>query len=263
VFTLIKSKWHRTRHWLNSRWQLNKKSLIAILIGSGAWIYIVLTSVFKDSGEHWDILFAVFLMAAARVISAFHPRETTEESKFREKRKIMTSTILDSINDMFCETSNISPQKLYSIRKELLDCIAQNVRQYRKDYHGIQIYSNLLIKDGDEHLLVIVRNSPRKEEKRYHINSLRSANVFDTLAPEVCGDAKASTTRHIPYASFLALPILNHTLDECIAVVTIDSTEPYHFDGAHEGLETTLRPYIRTLAITFSLETKRGSNNAE
>jgi hypothetical protein len=52
----------------------------------------------------------------------------------------------------------------------------------------------------------------------------------------------------------MAIPVLDYNKSECLAIVTIDSTEIHHFDDIYESFDTLLSPYITTITTTFILE---------
>jgi len=227
------------------------------------WLYILLSTslstIISGEGGHpnYLLLVALVAMAVLRALAVFRPKESIEEVTYREKRKISTALIIDRIFKCIENNAGCTEEEINDIRREILICITEHVRQFQKDLSGVKIYANLLVEADKDTLCVVARTSPRKKGKRYSKNALKCSSVLETGEIVVCGNAKKYTSRRINYNSFVAYPITN--LDGAtLAIVTVDSTERHHFDGEFQALETTLRPYLRTMALTFILPTTDG-----
>jgi len=242
------AKFHRFRHWISHNWRIGRRELLLNAGASILWIYILLSTSLSiiingDGGKpNYPLLIALIAVAFLRALAVFRPRESTEEVAYREKRKVSTALVIDRIFKGINRNSGCTEEELNDIRREILICITEHVRQFQKDLSGVKIYANLLVEVDKDTLCVIARTSPRKKGKQYQKKSLKCSSVFESGEIVVCGNAKKYTVRNINYNSFVAYPITD--LEGAIlAVVTVDSTERHHFDGEFQALETTLRPY--------------------
>jgi hypothetical protein len=222
------------------------------LINSVAWLYIVISTAVLNGTNNLGLYVAAFVMMGARL----WPTSATNFSAFRKKRRIRTTTVLGEIDGIIQNSSEAKPEKIQSIRRRVLDCIVESVRDEFGDTEGTKIYANLLVRKKEK-IIVIARNSPAKVEgTEYNAKDLQCNKVFDERKPIAVGNAKEVTDRdiQIDYNSFMALPVIDVPNRTCHAVVTVDSIELHHFDETYSNFETMLGPYLRTLAITFTLE---------
>ena len=134
---------------------------------------------------------------------------------------------------------------------ETLVLIASYVRSHRADTAGTEIFTNLLIEDGD-HLKVIARNfDHRNPDARYPKEDMLATSAIEHGEVTWIGDL----AKHFPsaagkrYKSILVLPIIGaHAV---LGAVSIDSTRKHHFDLEHKELERYLAPYVCLLAWTL------------
>ena len=231
-------------------------------LGLIAWLALVVSAKEID----FIITICVLVMFAARafpVIKAFWGNDK-EKLNFLKKRRVESATCLREINTCLVKPEHATPDKIKEIRQRLLSCIVDTVRAYRNDLPGSKIYSNLLVPDGDD-LVVVIRNAPnRTDGTRYKKSDLECSNVLNSRKPIFCGNVEQVTDRELSYKSFMAIPVMDYTKQECVAIVTIDSTEIHHFDEIYESFDTLLSPYITTITTTFILEERNkmiGGNN--
>ncbi|WP_143735043.1 GAF domain-containing protein [Methylocaldum sp. 14B] len=249
-------QYYRFRHWIGGKLRFEIFNVVADITNTLAWLVLVLYQVIKGGSGSHVVYGAAIVMALTRVVPPLRKvlSGKGDIAEYKLKRRIRTASCLEDINKMIANPSELSSENLMHVRKKLLECIVEHVREYRGDLYGTKIYSNLLIREGEE-IVVVARDSPsRKEGVRYSKDALLSSKVFDEIKAISCGRARDHTERHIEYESFMALPVVDYNNNTCLAVITIDSTEPHHFDDIYQSLETMLRPYTRTLAITFTLE---------
>lgn len=195
-------------------------------------------------------------MFSARAFPVFKAFWKGDKDKlnFLKKRRIESNTCLREINNCLINTEYATPEKIKEIRQKLLICIVDSVRAYRNDLPGSKIFSNLLVPNGDD-LIVSIRNAPnRTDGTKYKKSDLFCSKVLTSKKPLSCGDVQQITDRELSYKSFMAIPVLSYDNCECLAIVTIDSTEIHHFDEIYESFDTLLSPYITTITTTFILE---------
>ncbi len=252
----ITKRFHRFRHWFTLNWRAGRRELLLNGAASLLWLYILLSTSLSTivNGDHpnYMLLGALILMMVFRSLAIFRPKESIEETKYRERRKVTTALVIDEIIECLGAPSECSNEKINSIRRDILICITENVRQFRKDFVGTKIYANLLVEHDEHNICVLVRASPRKHGKVHSKRDLSCASIFETGEIVVNGNAKKATSRNISYNSFVGYPVTDIE-GNILAVVTIDSVERNHFDGEFQALETSLRPYLRTMALTFML----------
>jgi hypothetical protein len=249
------SPYHRLRHWLNRKFRAEKADAWLGLLSTSAWLLIVLEPSIMGGNGSLLLYGSAFVMLGTRIYGpAVRLLSQEDDVKYKIKRRIQTANCIDELARIIDDPQSSKIEDILDIRRRLLECIVKHVREYRNDFAGVKIYSNLLIRQEDE-IEVVVRNDPnRRVPCRYPKDSLLCNEVFDTSTTTTCGDVSCYSHRQTDYKSFMALPVCDYKDGRCLAVVTIDSTEPYHFDDIYELIETMLRPYTRTLAITFTLE---------
>ncbi len=254
IYAKLKQFWHRKRHALSVRFTRSPAEYSLEFIGLIAWVGLVLSA----RKLNLIVVLCILSMFAARafpVIKAFWWADK-EKLNFLKKRRIESNTCLREINTCLIEHEHATVEKIKEIRQRLLNCIVDTVRAYRNDLSGSKIYSNLLVPDNDE-LVVIIRNAPdRSNGTRYKKTDLACSEVLNTKKPTFLGDVSQITNRELSYKSFMAIPVLDYTKTKCLAIVTIDSTEVHHFDEIYESFDTLLSPYITTITTTFILEEK-------
>ena len=79
-----------------------------------------------------------------------------------------------------------------------------------------------------------------------------ATQVFEDGRARVLGDLRAAYPgERKPYRSILALPVRSN--DRVLAVVSIDSARPYHFDLEYQELERYVAPYLALLEWSLIL----------
>lgn len=146
------------------------------------------------------------------------------------------------------------------VRQYALDMIVSYTRGYRHDGEKTKIFSCLMTQeDGGKNIRVLLRgqDSVRSGEIDivYSAKGMLAAKCFALKDIQVEGDIKENypdTKVGKQYNSVLCLPILGPAPDyDIYAVVSIDSTEFYHFDTCAGELHTGLMPYLALISMTF------------
>lgn len=246
--------WYRKKHAISARFSKSAVEYTLDFLSLIAWLYLITLT--KDLSPTVIICVLTMLFARAFPVAKAFWKGDSEKLNFLKKRRIESNTCLMEINSCLVDKQHVTPEKIKEIRQRLLRCIVDTVRAYRNDLQGSKIFSNLLVPDGND-LVVAIRNAPdRTDGTRYSKNSLKCSAVLTTKKPLFCGDVEhlEENKRDVRYKSFMAIPVLNYTNNECIAIVTIDSTEFHHFDEIYETFDTLLSPYITTITTTFILE---------
>ncbi|MEE9338597.1 MAG: hypothetical protein V3U87_10985 [Methylococcaceae bacterium] len=249
----FKGLWHRKRHAISSSFTRSPTEYTLEILGLFAWLSLVISA--RDELTVL-VLMCALVMLIARAFPVIKAIFWSDKAKlnFLKQRRVESNTCLREINTSLVNPKHANPEKIKEIRQRLLSCIVDTVRAYRNDLPGSKIYSNLLIPDGED-LIVSIRNAPdRANGTRYKKSKLACSIVLTSKKPMYHGDINSITERDLSYKSFMAIPVLDYTQTECLAIVTIDSAEFHHFDEIYESFDTLLSPYITTITTTFILE---------
>lgn len=191
----IKQFWSRKKHAFSVRFTRSPAEYSLELLGLIAWISLVLSA----RELNLIVVSCVFFMLAARAFPVFKAFWWSDKEKlnFLKKRRVESNTCLREINTCLVNSKHAIPEKIKEIRQRLLICIVDTVRAYRNDLSGSKIYSNLLIPDGDD-LIVILRNAPdRANGTRYKQSDLVCSSVLTSKKSISCGDVEKETKKRI------------------------------------------------------------------
>ena len=149
--------------------------------------------------------------------------------------------------------------KRHDFQTECLYLIANYVRSWRRDIGAKKIFANLLIIDRrrPHEIKVVARDREGVFDARLlntprDLDSLRIAECVATGARCVVGDLSLESPGAVePYRSILGIPLKRWNDGAVIGVLSIDSSEPFHFDTDAQTLETNLQPYIVALEATL------------
>jgi hypothetical protein len=152
-----------------------------------------------------------------------------------------------------------SGAKRHDFQTDCLYLIANYVRSWRRDIGAKKIFANLLVispKQPDA-LKVVARD----REGVFDSRPMNTARKIDALQIGACvttgrrcviGDLTLeSPASNEPYRSILGIPLKRWSDGVVIGVLSIDSSEPFHFDTDAQTLETNLQPYIVALEATL------------
>jgi hypothetical protein len=148
---------------------------------------------------------------------------------------------------------DMAPREIALFQQEVLQLIASYVRGYRADMHGREVFTNLVVIDGEE-MVVLARNQDHRQVgARYPKHDMVAWAAMQRGEAAVLGDlarefpAIAVTKR---YRSIMALPIMGE--HGVLGAVSIDSGRPHDFDAECDKLERYLAPYVCLLGWTIA-----------
>lgn len=181
-----------------------------------------------------------FVLGKAVAFSSDRTMKIVQENYL--ERKVLLYRLIKDLQ----RHPTMTPSQIETFQRETLELIASYVRSHRADLAATQIYVNLLVEDGD-HLVVIARDSNHRHPRaRYPRAVMAAARVFDTGDHFLVNDVhREYGDVEKPYRSILLLPVRGP--DSVLAVVSIDSAKPHHFDLEAADLERYLAPYIALL----------------
>ena len=215
------------------------------------WMIAFIVPAFKSGKISFKLAFgagiAYIFYGILRHYPSLHNFQRKHFIKQKIAREIMTSGILDKMLEDNLARELLTPAKGIPLLEEILEVIANSVRTYRCDTEGDKIFCNLLIEHDEGHLKVIARNKGGKR-KDYPIYKKDGMLAWTSITHKrVCesGDIFIefpSTPANKPYKSILTIPIIYR--DSSVAVLSIDSSEPYHFTGIEETINTRLLSYM-------------------
>ncbi|MDX2051885.1 MAG: GAF domain-containing protein [Polyangiaceae bacterium] len=186
------------------------------------------------------VLTVIFVLGKAAVYSSDRTMKIVQGMYL--ERKILLYRLIKDLQ----RHRAMSPGEVSRFQQETLGLIASYVRSHRADFSATQIYVNLLVEDGDD-LVVIARDSEhRKPGARYQRRLMAATTVFETGDHLVVGNVhREYGDVEKPYRSILLLPIRGP--EAVLAVLSIDSAKPHHFDLEGRSLERYLAPYVALL----------------
>jgi len=146
------------------------------------------------------------------------------------------------------------------LRSHALDMIVSYVRGFRSDDSHTKIFSCLLTLNPDTHKIQVklrdnISSKKRESYTEYDCSGMLAERCFLLKEIQVTGNVKREfpvTPSGKEYNSILCIPIFSrNSAADVVAVVSIDSTEYYHFDTRWHELYTNLFPYIALIAISY------------
>ncbi len=244
----IKRWFYITWHKFTSR-RFSFKLLIFQTILLGTWCYAFIIPALRSGKIDLKLAFGgVIAYIFYGILKNYPVMPNLQRKHFTKQkiaRKIMTADILDKMTEHNLANLPRSDKEGIPLLEEILQVIADHVRTYRYDREGEKIFCNLLIEYEYEYLKVIARN--RTERRGYPIYKKSDMQAWTSMTHKrvyESGDIFIdfpSTPAGKPYKSVLTIPIIYK--DYSIAVLSIDSSEPYHFTGIEETINTRLLSY--------------------
>ncbi len=229
-------------------------TIFNFLLNTGIVLFPVLIA-YRNGWPYAIHFFAIYLlMIALKRKRDFSPANSTLRQEGSAERKIHVAAAVMLLDTRMRAASPLTQADKDQIRSHALDAIVSFVRSHRSDIDQVKIFANLLVEDGGN-LVILRRDSECKRELRsYPKGALVAARVLEKGT--ISGSGLLShefpeTPRNKPYQSVLAIPILPLTNEKPLGVVSIDSSEPFHFNTHENTLETALLPYTRLLALTL------------
>lgn len=170
-----------------------------------------------------------------------------------DERKLALYKLIHAIQDRHL----MLPPQIAEFQRDALALIASYVRDHRRDWKEPTIFANLLQEEGD-HFVVIARDQEHRHGRaRYPKRGMLAAKALDQGSPVLTGDVYRDYPDTPPgkgYCSVLAIPL--HRDGEVVGVISIDSSQKFHFDIDGPKLVDYLRPYIALLAWTLPKRAK-------
>lgn len=236
---------HGLKTWLMSRgWAtrlllaLNNLGLVAGPLYAAGWKFSVGYSIW------WS---ATGLIKAWRELS---PARLAELRRSNYERSLSLFAVIQKFQRL--HRARPSDEELHEYRVDVLRLISSFARDHRGDRSGGSIFSNLLVSEGEE-MVVVARDAQFRESPgRAPKNSTAAFRTFGSGTVQIVGDLYEEfpeTPLGKRYRSIVTIPVkLGRTT---IGVVSIDSAHAYHFDGQDEDLVKELYPYVAMLAWTL------------
>lgn len=209
------------------------------------------------NGKHYALpTFAVYLVAIlVKRKGDFSPENLQLRVEGSAERKAHMAAAIMLLDTRLREGNQLTTADKDQIRGYALDAIVSFVRSHRSDIDQVKIFANLLVEEG-ENLVILRRDSNCKRAlKAYPKDGLLAGRALElgTIAGTgLIGHEFPETPGNKPYRSVLIIPILPlGRSKKPLGAVSIDSSEPFHFNTHENNLETALMPYTRLLATTL------------
>jgi hypothetical protein len=234
--------WHR----LSSRRFSIRRTFFNIIV-LALWFFGFIFPLLKGGKIGWSLGIAgtlcYILYGLLKTYGETNSIGKTYLVKCKISRKVMTASVLDKMLKNPCPAE---PTGKREILEDILDIVTDHVRAFRYDRVGEKIFCSLLIEYDNEQLKVICRNRGERSgsplKKKANMQAWVSMTTMRTIE---CGNILLdfpNAPANLPYKSVLTIPLVYE--DKSIAVLSIDSSEPYHFSGEAERINTSLLPYI-------------------
>lgn len=230
-------------------------TIFNFVINTGIVLFPVLIA-YRNGWPYALHFFLIYLlMLALKRKRDFSPENSTLRREGSAERKIYVAAAVMLLDTRMRTGTPLNSADKDHIRGHALDAIVSFVRSHRSDIDQVKIFANLLVEKGDN--LVILRRDSAcgRELGEYPKAGLLAARALDRGT--ICGSGLIrhefpATPGDKPYQSVLVIPILPLARNERpLGVVSIDSSEPFHFNTHENTLETALMPYTRLLALTL------------
>jgi hypothetical protein len=147
---------------------------------------------------------------------------------------------------------NLLQTELHEICLGLLSAVKSEVEAMTGDKEGLYFNVSLLVEDPDDNLRVKVfaRVDQNRQNNSYIKKELLIEESFRTRKSINISECKIEGR---PYRSIFGYPLFSSlsTGMTFLGVVTIDSSEPHHFDGIMDAIDTKLLPYISLLKLAI------------
>lgn len=166
--------------------------------------------------------------------------------KSKIKRKLATADVLDKMLAHRLSNVQLTSSIGTPLLEEVMEVIANHVRALRYDKGEEKIFCSLLVEHDEDNLKVIARskNGVRRDRAVYVKSGMLAYAAMTQKRVLESGDIFIdfpSTPADKPYKSVLVIPIFYQ--DQPIAALSVDSSEPYHFTGKEEQINTRLMSY--------------------
>jgi hypothetical protein len=233
--------WWYTKIHRYAKGQFTKREAALHVLLFTAWMYPILVS-------------QVMALNVIKSLKEFKPMTWLRARDDHTKRNIGFGNVIKRLT----LSEGADP---HEIQRDCLYLIANYVRSWRRDEYAKKIFANLLVEDpsDDSRLVVIARDhelfSNRRVGKKYLKTERAVAECFETQTLCVVGDAAVEypdSHREAEYRSILGIPLRDIDSGRVLGVLSIDSSEPFHFSIDAKELETNLQPYIAAIESTLT-----------
>lgn len=201
-------------------------------------------------GWSWKTIGAICSLILLRGVKAFRdnsPKHMQPLAKGYLERKLMLFRLVRDVP----RSASMNEHEVRRFQQEALHLIASYVRDHRRDIGAKQIFANLLVGDGDFMVVVARDQVHRVGGARYPKSVMVASQALDTGHTQLVGELYEEWPQTVagkPYRSILAIPVTTDT--KVVGVVSIDSSQPFHFH-ADPNLVNYLMPYVGLLAWTL------------
>jgi|JI10StandDraft_1071094.scaffolds.fasta_scaffold28831_4 hypothetical protein len=222
---------------------------------AGLWLNLLVGAVLKGGLTVVTVLSAlgIVTMKGWAAIKELDPKHMRLLKYHYDERKLMLQKLLHTQQRWFASAP--TAREVETFFDEALALISLYVRDHRGDLKDSKkIFANLLVRDGDEVVVVRRSGSDRPFPLRYGRESCGLAwEALRSGAAQVTGDVFVdfpNTPKTKKYRSVLVLPV--KLQGAVLGAVSIDSELPYHFDSDFHNLQAHLAPYVQLLALALS-----------
>ncbi len=240
------------RHEL-ARWWNHRNPVIRIIYGVG-WLSVLLGAAAKSGLSIVEYLSAgvVLLIKVLNATKEFDPKHLPSLRRTGTERQLLLEKLLHTTQTWLTEAPN--QREVEEFQKDALRLVASYVRDHRSDLNRKKIFVNLLVRSGDELVVIARSDAQRNTPQRYRLDECQVMwDAIEQGVTQCTGDVYADfpkTPKGKLYNSVLAIPI---KLDKrVLGGVSVDSAAKYHFDRYVEELQTELAPYVQLLAVTLA-----------
>lgn len=217
-------------------------------------IPVVVTLLTWKYGVVWLVVYLIALLMCRR--EEYSPKHMqVSKDGYAGRKALLASAIFELGNCV-----NFASVDKERLRAHALDMIVSYVRGFRSDVDKTKIFSCLLIRNEKiRKISVLMRDTDSSRKRRinisYDCDGMLAEKCFILKDVQVTGDVKKdypNTQTGKEYNSILCVPIYRRDPNQGVAaVVSIDSTERYHFDTRSCELYTNIMPYIALISVTF------------
>ena len=216
-------------------------------------IPIYITVVKWELGWVWALLYLVVVFVARK--EAYNPKHMQIARDGYSARK---AHLAAAIFQMGSDFSNQIADK-DRLRATALDMIVSYVRGFRSDESHTRIFTCLLTRNPETRKIRVslrdtVSSGKRKNNTEYDCEGMLVERCFLLKEVQITGNVKKEfpgTPSGKEYNSILCIPVYDKEGGSVVAVISVDSTEYYHFDTRWHELYTNLLPYIALISITY------------
>jgi hypothetical protein len=215
------------------------------------------------------ILFAmlVYNFLYDKIVKEYKPKSVANTLK--RKLSLELGGVANMIGELVRRKSKEHATGVDAATGKILECIRDGARIYLGDYEGAHVEVTLLVFDDPQCEAMKIANRTtrsrpigkvKKSEEimAYYVAKGRKHEVVHDFLADPHPFPKTSLSGDTAsYRSLLMVPLLDTASggpDDCVGVVTVDSSRPYHFwPGLADGLVVELKAYLSLLVLLLNL----------